>query len=32
VDYYGAPAGLSDLERLVDEVARTRQWIEGLTR
>jgi len=27
VDYYGAPAGLTDLERLVDEVAGTRQWV-----
>jgi hypothetical protein len=32
VDYYGAPAGLTDLERLVDEVAQTRQWVEGMKR
>ena len=26
-DYVGAPEGLADLERLIDEVAQTRQWV-----
>ncbi len=26
-DYVGAPEGLSELEQLIDEVARTKQWV-----
>lgn len=26
-DYVGAPEGLKDLERLIDDVAQTRQWV-----
>ena len=29
IDYYGAPQVLKDLERQIDKVARTAQWVSG---